>query len=112
MASRLQRGGRVPDVVGVSPMCTNPRVVAELLLEAGQERDHLVLDLLLDGEDAPMSTRVAPNLVHDRGRIRPCRAYAPQTAISTFSHAPYFVSSLQIRPIAGRVYRSIMRPSP
>ena len=45
-----QRG--VPHVVGCQPDVDEARVGAELLLEAGEQRDHLVLHAVLDLEDA------------------------------------------------------------
>src|SRR5919204_3757434 len=58
-----------------------------------------------------MSTRSARIRGMTAAGMRPLRAYASHAAISTRSHAWYFAASLQIRPMAGRVYRSIT-PSP
>jgi hypothetical protein len=65
---KLERGGGVPHVVGRQPHVDEPGIVAELLLEAGQQRDHLVLDLLLDGQDAPDVDARGADPVHDRAR--------------------------------------------
>ena len=58
-----------------------------------------------------MSTRVARILAMASAGIRPRRAYTSHTATSTLSHAWYFAASLQILPMAGRIYRSIT-PAP
>src|SRR3989449_888026 len=47
----LERQRRVPDVARREADMDEARVRTELLLEAREERDHLVLDPLLDGED-------------------------------------------------------------
>ncbi len=60
--SQLERSGRVPHVTRGEADVNKPRVLAELLLEAREERDHLVLDALLDGED---TTDVDPRLAAD-----------------------------------------------
>ncbi len=65
--AQLQRGGRVPDVAGGEPDVHVARVVAELLLEAGEERDHLVLDPLLDGQDAVHVDAQRADPRHDLG---------------------------------------------
>src|SRR5207244_12394891 len=66
--AHLQRGGRVPEVAAGARDVPVTRVVAELLLEAGEERDHLVLDPLLDGEDAVDVDAERANPRHDLGR--------------------------------------------
>ena len=48
---QLQRGGGVPDVVRGEPDVDEARIGPKLLLEAREERDHLVLHTLLDRED-------------------------------------------------------------
>jgi hypothetical protein len=55
--TQLERGRGVPDVVRGQADVDESRVLADLLLEAREERDHLVLDALLDREDPAMSTR-------------------------------------------------------
>src|SRR5207245_11503395 len=47
----LERQRRVPDVARREADMDEARVRPELLLEAREKRDHLVLDPLLDGED-------------------------------------------------------------
>src|SRR2546422_492882 len=47
----LERGRGVPDVAGGEADVDEPRVLAQLLLEAREERDHLVLHPVLDRED-------------------------------------------------------------
>src|SRR3989475_10172509 len=49
--SELERQRRVPDVARREADMDEARVRTELLLEAREKRDHLVLDPLLDGED-------------------------------------------------------------
>src|SRR5256886_16132941 len=49
--AKLERQGRVPDVARGEADMDEAGVGPELLLEAREERDHLVLDGLLDGED-------------------------------------------------------------
>src|SRR5439155_26590035 len=49
--AELERQGRVPDVARGEADMDEAGVGPELLLEAREKRDHLVLDALLDGED-------------------------------------------------------------
>src|SRR5439155_4971495 len=66
--AELERGGGVPDVIGGQADVDEPRVLAHLLLEAGQERDHLVLDALLDREDPDdVDSRLLPDAGHRVG---------------------------------------------
>src|SRR2546427_634945 len=69
--AELERGGRVPDVAGREPDVYEARVLAELLLEAGEERDHLVLDLVLNGEDAVDVDAERADARHDVGGNAP-----------------------------------------
>ena len=50
--TELERQRRVPYVVTGETDVDEARVVAELFLEAGEQRDHLVLHALLDFQDA------------------------------------------------------------
>ena len=77
--AELQRGGRVPDVVGGEADVHEARVGAELLLEAGEQRDHLVLDARLDREDA---RRCRPACRPDAGQRLGGDATAPRVGLA------------------------------
>jgi hypothetical protein len=67
--AQLQRGGRVPDVVGGEADVDEARVGPQLLLEAGEESDHLVLDATLDLQDAAdVDAGARPDALHGVGR--------------------------------------------
>ena len=107
----LQGGGGVPHVAGGQADVDEPRVVADLLLEARQERDHLVLDALLDGEDpADVDLGLLADARHRGGRDP--TAPSVRLAHRQLHLEPRLVLRLLApeAPISGRVYRSITPP--
>ena len=67
----LQRGRGVPDVVRRETDVHEARVVAELFFDAREQRDHLVLDPVLDGEDTVDVDAQRANTRHDGGGNAP-----------------------------------------
>jgi len=69
--AQLERGGGVPHVAGGEADVHEPRVRAQLLLQAGEQRDHLVLDAALDLQDAVDVDAGGPDPGHGLGGDTP-----------------------------------------
>src|SRR2546422_813038 len=71
-SAKLHGQRAVPHVVGRQPDVDEARVGAELLLQAGEQRDHLVLHAVLDLEDAAdVDARLLPDASQGVGRDAP-----------------------------------------
>ena len=82
---------------------------ADVLGHRGRERDDVVLGDLLDFLDAgDVEGAALADVARRVGGTIPARAIASAAAISTCSQVSYFRWSLQMRPISGWVYRSII----
>src|SRR5207248_2699781 len=91
----LQRGRGVPDVVRREADVYEARVVAELFFDAREQRDHLVLDPVLDREDTVDVDAQSTNTRHDRGGNAPaarvglaCRDFHPEPRLVLRGLAP------------------------